>query len=162
MIRLRPMLVTDTTACADLDREITAKPWSAAMFAEELELGSLCLIAEPDDHSLAGMAIARPQLDEWHLLTIGVRPEWQRQGVGRRLLAAVIRRAETTDFRSVMLEVRISNKAALHLYQAMGFQPLYRRPRYYRGPDGWEDAWVMDFRTGKKSTLRAGAMAPEA
>ncbi|MGK2876298.1 MAG: ribosomal protein S18-alanine N-acetyltransferase [Nocardioides sp.] len=75
------------------------------------------------------------------LQRIGVHPDHRRQGLGRRLLHAVIDLARQRGADRMLLEVRESNPAAFSLYLDTGFVEIARRARYYS--DG-ETAIVME------------------
>jgi ribosomal-protein-alanine N-acetyltransferase len=87
-----------------------------------------------------GMVLARAVMDEAEILTIGVLPAARRQGLGRDLLQAALRRAAETDARAMFLEVAEENTAARTLYASLGFAEVGRRKRYYANGD---DALVM-------------------
>jgi ribosomal-protein-alanine N-acetyltransferase len=80
-------------------------------------------------------------VDEAHITTFAVHPEWRRQGIGRRLLLAMLVVAEEMRATRMTLEVRVSNLAAQALYRDHGFAIAGRRERYYT--DDGEDAYVM-------------------
>jgi ribosomal-protein-alanine N-acetyltransferase len=80
-------------------------------------------------------------VDEAHITTFGVHPDWRRQGIGRQLLLNLVELARTIGARRMTLEVRASNDGAQALYRAYGFEEVGRRPRYYT--DDGEDALVM-------------------
>ena len=49
-----------------------------------------------------------------------------------------------------MIDPAADNKAAIRLYQALGFQPVGTMRRYERGPDGsWHDGLLMDLLAGE-------------
>jgi ribosomal-protein-alanine N-acetyltransferase len=76
-----------------------------------------------------------------HLVSIAVREQYRRTGVGSRLLEGTIRAmmdVYKTD--SIYLEVRISNAPAIRLYEKYGFRKARIIKGYYS--DG-EDAYVM-------------------
>src|SRR5205823_3688349 len=88
----------------------------------------------------------------------GVHPDWRRQGVGRRLLIALIDLAEELRASRVTLEVRTGNQAAQALYAELGFEVAGRRGNYYT--DDGEDALVMttaSLRSPRMRRLVAGA-----
>jgi ribosomal-protein-alanine N-acetyltransferase len=80
-------------------------------------------------------------VDEAHIVTIAVRDEYRRRGIGEMLLIASIELALMNERSAVTLECRVSNDAAIALYEKYGFQRLGIRPRYYS--DNREDAVIM-------------------
>lgn len=64
------------------------------------------------------------------IVTIGVLPEYQRRGIGARLLAESEAQLKMP---TVKLTVRESNHGAIALYRQHGYQPQYTVPRYYSG-----------------------------
>jgi len=79
--------------------------------------------------------------DEAHIVTFGVREAHRRQGIGEQLLISVIELARASGKAIVTLECRVSNEAALALYEKYGFEKVGLRPRYYS--DDHEDAYVL-------------------
>lgn len=84
----------------------------------------------------AGFALCRIAADEAELLTIAVRPAWRRQGLGRRLLAAIIAHARAAGAHALFLEVGVDNPSARSLYEAEGFYAVGHRPAYYQRGNG--------------------------
>jgi ribosomal-protein-alanine N-acetyltransferase len=78
---------------------------------------------------------------EAELELIAVAAEKHRRGIGRQLLKALIAELEASGVVKVLLEARASNRAALGLYAALGFERIGTRPRYYDDPQ--EDAVLM-------------------
>ena len=79
--------------------------------------------------------------EQSQITTIGIDPHYQRRGLGRALLEAMIDFALQQDCQVMSLEVRISNQKALSLYQSLGFQTKAIRKNYYQ--DNHEDAYLM-------------------
>jgi ribosomal protein S18 acetylase RimI-like enzyme len=77
------------------------------------------------------------------LYSIAVDPALRGQGVAAALIAAAENAARARGSRSVRLEVRASNKAALSLYERAGFTFLERKPGYYQNG---EDALRLEKR----------------
>ena len=128
----------------DLDSKVAQYPWTMSMFLEELRLQSFCRVAL-DVHGLViGYGVSRLQVDEWHLLTLGVGVNFRRQGYGECLVADVIRKSALHNDRIILLEVRASNILALNLYKKMGFKIINVRKGYYRSELIREDAIVME------------------
>ena len=79
--------------------------------------------------------------DEAHIVTIAVRESHRRRGIGELLLIAAIELTLMNERELVSLECRVSNDAAITLYDKYGFQRLCIRPHYYS--DNREDAIIM-------------------
>lgn len=103
-------------------------------------------VLAPDGHGerLVGFAIGdlRNQGREGWIATLGIHPDFQRRGLGRRLLAAV--EAQLTPA-TLKLTVRASNTPAQGLYGEFGYRAAERIPRYY---SGGEDGIVMEKKRG--------------
>ena len=94
-----------------------------------------------DESLLVGFLVARTVAAEAELLNIVISKDSRRQGLGRRLMAAWTEQVVREQVERIFLEVRVSNLAAIALYEEFGFERVGRRPKYYR-PD-LEDALVM-------------------
>jgi len=99
--------------------------------------------AEPSPHQEPVIGFVGVWLiaDEAHIVTIAVREGHRRRGIGELLLIAAIELALMNERELVSLECRVSNDAAVALYDKYGFQRLGIRPRYYS--DNREDAIIM-------------------
>jgi ribosomal-protein-alanine N-acetyltransferase len=80
-------------------------------------------------------------VDEAHIATLAVHPEYRRQGIGERLLAVALEAAQRKGMQTATLEVRAPNISAQALYQCFGFTVVGCRPRYYQ--DNQDDALLM-------------------
>jgi len=142
VIELRPMTREDLTAVMRLEEELFAPDtWTRAMYLEELgmpDTRSYTVAVEGDEVLGYAGLIAYP--DEAHVATIGVTGSRQGQGIGGRLLDALLAEADTRS-PVVLLEVRATDEATQGLYARRGFVPIGVRPNYY--PNSGEDAVVM-------------------
>lgn len=87
-------------------------------------------------------------VDEAHITTIAVRPEYRGRGLGELLMVGLFERAMEIGARWVTLEVRVSNHVAQNLYRKYTFHAEGIRKGYYS--DNNEDAvimWSDDIRT---------------
>lgn len=80
-------------------------------------------------------------LDEAHVTTIGVLPEYQGKGLGELLFLNLVDEAMSRGATWLTLEVRVSNYGAQQLYRKYGFSIQGKRQRYYT--DNHEDAYIM-------------------
>ncbi len=138
----------DAPACARLEAELfpADDPWTASAFRAELHAGYPYLAArwvgprqsEGPASPLVGYAgialLPAPAFSrepaEAEVHTIGVEPSVQGHGVGRKLLAGLLRRADAIGA-VTFLEVRTDNEPALALYRSEGFEVVGTRRRYY-------------------------------
>ena len=81
------------------------------------------------------------QAGDAHIVSIAVREEYRRRGLGELLLIGAVEMAVRRGQQVVTLEVRASNDAAQALYAKYGFSQTGLRPRYYA--DNHEDAVIM-------------------
>lgn len=91
--------------------------------------------------SIVGFAGLWLMVDEAHVTTIAMHPDFRGRGVGELLLSALIDIAYQIGARNVTLEVRVSNHVAQNLYRKYGFRDAGIRKRYYS--DNHEDALIM-------------------
>ena len=118
--------------------ESAAQRWSTDSVAATLAMPGVVALVTP-----GGCALLRVAADEAELLTIAVAPGARRQGLGARLLAACLAEAAKRGAARIHLEVGAANAPAIALYQAAGLVRTGRRPDYYAGPEGREDALIM-------------------
>lgn len=116
--------------------------WNRRQIADALALPATgYLLASADGgwpaegEATAGFALIRQTLDEAELLLIGVVPQQRGRGLGRRLLEQAIAAVRDEGAARLFLEMR-DNNPAVHLYRAVGFEQVGRRPAYYRLADG--------------------------
>ena len=81
--------------------------------------------------------------DEAEIIDIRVGDRFRRTGIGESLLTQSFEKLRLSEIRSVFLEVRSSNTAALALYAKLGFATIGRRESYYKAAAGREDALMM-------------------
>ncbi|NAL77087.1 ribosomal protein S18-alanine N-acetyltransferase [Nitrososphaera sp. AFS] len=75
-----------------------------------------------------------------HVVSVAVLNEHRNQGLGNALMIEGINGVIARNTDEIYLEVRISNTAAVRMYERLGFQIKSRLRTYYR--DG-EDAYLM-------------------
>jgi len=118
-------------------------PWDAAALDRILALSGGFGYLAWRGAAPAGFVLARDLGGEVEILSLGVLPEWRRQGIGRALIDRAIAEIERRHIGSIVLEVAAENRAALQLYTACGFVRVGRRPRYYRRAGGRADALIL-------------------
>lgn len=116
-------------------------PWSENAFLSELNNPLSCWIIALDGKTVAGYVGSQTVLGEADMMNLAVLPVYRRQGMGKRLVEALIEELRSNGVHCLTLEVRASNTPALGLYEKLGFVSVGRRPHYYTKPQ--EDALIL-------------------
>ena len=137
-----PLVRSDAARCAELDTVLFDgdDPWPEAAFVRELAVAHNRYVGARVDDLLVGYAgiarLGRTPPFEYEIHTIGVDPEFQGQGIGRRMMTDLLDFAGPDGV--VYLEVRTDNEPAIALYESLGFVRVGLRKRYYRtGADAY-------------------------
>ena len=116
--------------------------WSIQHFADEFANPVAKIDLYWCQDVLAGFLCSWLIAGELQIQNLATLPSMRRRGIAARLLGFVFERSRGSGLESASLEVRISNSAAIALYEKFGFVAAGRRPAYY--PDG-EDALLMTY-----------------
>ena len=121
-------------------------PWSKLCFLDELSFSNAHnFILKFENSNKSNQIIAylccRIVIDELHILKFAVHPEQRHKGIATDFLTHCLHAPDFKHIRTVMLDVRESNAAAIGLYKKLDFQIVGRRPNYYF--DTGEDAFLM-------------------
>lgn len=138
---LREMVVDDLAQVLSVEQRGYSHPWTEGILRDCLRVGYSCWVCELGD-TIVGHAVMSMALGEAHLLNICIDPDNQGRGMGRRLLLRMLRVARDRQADTVFLEVRASNRAAIALYEDIGFAEIGQRRGYYPARSGREDALV--------------------
>ena len=137
-----PMRLDDVAAVHEIERLSFRTPWPAYAFEQELKGNRLArYVVARAGETVVGFAGIWTMVDDAHITTFGVHPDWRRQAIGRQLLLNLAELSVSVGARRMTLEVRASNQAAQALYRDFGFDVVGRRPGYYT--DDGEDALIM-------------------
>jgi [ribosomal protein S18]-alanine N-acetyltransferase len=139
---VRRLALSDLNAIERIEERVYPTPWSRSMFAGELaKPASVSLGAFTEDGRLVGYLIVSRYVDAWHIMNIAVDLDHRRLGVGSTLLDTLFELTAGDSRRGYTLEVRVSNRTAIALYERYGFEGSGIRRGYYT--DNREDALVM-------------------
>jgi [ribosomal protein S18]-alanine N-acetyltransferase len=164
--RIEPMRLEDVPTVGAIERMVFTRPWPVDAYNYELlenpkshyvvarlkqaspkpQKGlkaalRRAMIGADLDRSLLGYGGLWMVIDEAHICTLAVHPEWRRRHIGELLLASLIEKAAEQADCCITLEVRVSNLAAQRLYEKYGFNRAGLRKGYYS--DNNEDAYIM-------------------
>ena len=134
----------DFSPIVEIENATNQLPWTKQQFISSMEVGHHSLVLE-ETGMVVGFAIYSPIIPESHLLNIAIDPAHQGKGFGKNLLQHVILQNKTMGVKIISLEVRVSNKTAINLYENLGFSKDAIRPNYYSGSPK-EDALLMSIK----------------
>jgi ribosomal-protein-alanine N-acetyltransferase len=132
----------DVPAVVRNERLSYSHPWTEGVFQDCLRSGNECWLIKREQKML-GHGILSVAAGESHLLNVCVSPDFQGEGLGRILVAHMLKCARSKGASVVFLEVRPSNKIACRLYGSLGFNEVGVRRGYYPAKEGREDALVL-------------------
>ncbi len=132
----------DLAAVHQLECASQPDPWSLRHFADELDSRIATLDLYWCGQQLAGFLCSWLIAGELQIQNLATLPQLRRRGIAASLLSHAIARSREQGLNSIWLEVRISNRAAIALYQRFGFSANGTRSAYYA--DG-EDALIMTY-----------------
>jgi [ribosomal protein S18]-alanine N-acetyltransferase len=150
LILIRSMQMEDIEQVVAIDRLSFSLPWPTSSYRFELlenKTSRLWVSEQIGDGSqgrIVAMIVVWNIVDEAHIATIAVHPEYRRLGIGKHLLAYALKDAVQQGMHTSTLEVRAGNQAAQVMYRQFGFETVGIRLRYYQ--DNQEDALIMTAR----------------
>lgn len=141
MIEYRKMRKEDVPFISRLEEETFTMPWSAASFLRMIEQEDTAyFVAEENGHIIGGCGLFLIA-GEGNITNVVIAPEARRRGVATGLLTYLMAEGDRAGLTAYTLEVRVSNAAAIGLYEKLGFVSEGLRPHFYEKPT--EDAVIM-------------------
>jgi len=141
VLQLVPMREADLAQVVAIERTVYSHPWTRGNFADAVRAGYHCRALRLE-RELIGYFVLMVAAGEAHLLNLSIAAAHQRRGHGTALLRQAMGIAREGGARSLFLEVRPSNLAAIALYARHGFCRIAVRRGYYPAQNGREDAFV--------------------
>lgn len=113
-----------------LDLKSPEFSWTPEALKASIEEHGVWGLSEQSQHiaESAFLVLAKLNSDTVEVLTCAVQPSYRKQGIMRRLLTQAL---EQTQFQECWLEVHQCNKAAIALYESLGFRQIGLRKNYY-------------------------------
>jgi ribosomal-protein-alanine N-acetyltransferase len=135
MTELRSMRWWDIDAALAIEQELFPDAWSVETFWAELARvpETRHYLVADDDGAVVGYAGLMTVGRQADVQTVAVAPDHQRQHLGATLLRAIVDEAISRGCTEVLLEVRVDNEPALHIYEKAGFERISVRGGYYPG-----------------------------
>lgn len=126
---------------AEIAADSLPESWSESAFEKELENPSATVFVALTDDKIIGFGGVQIVLDEAYITNVAVDKNFRKAGIGSMILDAIINHCTNEKCSFVSLEVRVSNVAAINLYEKYGFASQGIRKGFYSRPT--EDANIM-------------------
>ena len=154
MVIYRRMTPEDVPVISRLEEETFSMPWSASSFLEMISKeDARYYVAEKDGKILGGCGVLMIA-GEGNITNVVIAPEARNQGIGTAMLRHLMAEGNREGLTAYTLEVRVSNVAAIHVYEKLGFESAGIRPGFYEKPV--EDAiiyWKIYEKQGTNKTV---------
>ena len=119
---------------AELESECFSEPWSEEGLSAELTKSEARFFVCENEGELAGYMGMHIILDECYITNVAVFPQLRRKGIGEALVSHCVKKAAEEGCSFISLEVRVSNSAAIALYEKLGFERVGERKNFYSRP----------------------------
>jgi ribosomal-protein-alanine N-acetyltransferase len=133
---VEPATAGDAARLAQLHGLSFARGWGESDFEAMLRERNTLVHRLRLSRKTIGFAVSRIGADEGEIMSIAIDPAYRGLGLSRGLLLTHLGHLAGRGVRSIFLEVEENNQAARRLYDALGFQVVGRRERYYKQADG--------------------------
>ena len=138
--KIIPMTAEHIAGIKKVDDSCFESPWSLKAFESELENPIAFYFVAVKDDEVIGYCGYWWTFGEAQITNVAVSPEYRQKGIASALMDEMINHCREMDVFSITLEVRVSNNAAISMYEKYGFERVGLRPKYYNNK---EDALLM-------------------
>jgi len=138
---IRKALLSDFDKIVEVESSSFKRPYPPTLLLSLLHLHSDMFYVALVDGEVVGYVVgARRRDGSGHVISIAVKPEWRRRGIGVKLMEALLDAFKERGLKRALLEVAASNEEAVAFYKRLGFKVIMLLKGYY--PWG-EDAYLM-------------------
>lgn len=141
MINIIPLEKNYIDNCVLLEKQCFSLPWTKEQFLESLENSFSIFLMATIKTQFAGYIGLYLIADEAQILNLAVKEQFRKKGIGEALIKKAEKNAKQKGANKLFLEVRVSNKNAINLYEKCGFSKDGIRKNFYENPS--EDALLM-------------------
>ena len=138
---IRRMEERDVLQVAELERLCFSTPWSEHSLRESLARPEYLFLVGETDGKVTAYGGLLKVMEEGDVTNIAVHPDYRHKGSGTRITEALLEEGRKCGMTAFTLEVRVSNQAAIHVYEKLGFHSVGIRKGFYDAPK--EDAMIM-------------------
>ena len=136
----RTMQEIDIPAVASIEKAVFSRPWTEDAFRQAMRQDTLFVVVLKGN-TIIGYCGMYCSFEEGEITNVAVTPKEQGHKAGRKMMEYLLEQAQQKGITRIILEVRISNGRAIHLYESIGFRNCGVRKNFYEMPR--EDGMVM-------------------
>lgn len=137
----------DIKNIAENEKSSFSIPLSEKELYEMLRNPLYRIITAKDGDEYTGHAVFLITGGVAEIVSVAVSEDKRNHGFGQALIEKIKSISEEESISEILLEVRVSNTAAISLYENQGFETIAKRPHFYEKPD--EDAYTMKYELEK-------------
>lgn len=146
LFHIRRMELPDIQFVLEIDQASFPNPWSKNTYEYEINQNKnsrpwVASVKENNGEKILAFAVFWIVLDEVHVGTFAVHPNYRNFRIGTRFFGKLLSISKREGMARALLEVRETNHFAIKLYESFGFQIDGIRKKYYR--DNGENAILM-------------------
>ncbi len=142
------MSESDIEQVKQIEKDCRTGPWSLLDYKNEIGREDGLAFVIKEQNRVVGFILARlitkdsTNTDtEIEIYNIAIKPIFQNQGFGEKLINQIIIYTANLHSRNIWLEVRKSNLKAIKFYKKNGFTEIFTRRNFYSNPS--EDGILM-------------------
>ena len=106
-------------------------PWAKNQLSKSISNPNNLCYAVSVKSQIVGYVIAMLSADSADILNITIHKDFKRKGYGSSLLDYLTKELIEKDIKTIFLEVRRGNFAAISLYSSLGYKEISVRKNYY-------------------------------
>ena len=138
---IRALKEEDIEPLSRIEAEAFSMPWSPQDFADFLSRSYCTYLVAELDGEVVGSCGMTNICNEGNIDNVVVAESFRGRGIATKLLESLLELGDKMGVEAYTLEVRVSNSAAIHVYEKLGFVSEGIRPGFYEKPT--EDAMIM-------------------
>ncbi|MSS63799.1 ribosomal protein S18-alanine N-acetyltransferase [Velocimicrobium porci] len=140
-MEIRKMEETDIDQVEKIENEIFSMPWTRKDFMDSITNSNQLYVVAVKENEVLGYCGLWNVAGEGQITNVAVKKTVRNQKIGFQMLSYLIKWGMQEKITAFTLEVRESNKPAIHLYKKLGFRAEGLRKNFYEKPK--EDAVIM-------------------
>lgn len=141
---IRKMMTSDLDEVLKIEKDSFYDYWNRDQFLYELNDNPYAeLYVITLDDKIIGYYDLWLIFEHAEIATIAIDEKYRGNHYGKMLMQDIEERAMNNNCETISLEVRVSNKQAIGLYEKSGFIIINTKAGYYKTANGFEDGYFM-------------------